>query len=426
MRTRLILMSIVIVGALVSLLRVPAPHLDTVWAEDGELFLQEALGEGSLSVIFTGYAGYQHLVPRLVTALVLLAPIDLYGLLVFVVCAIIVGLVAAAVFWLSRDLVPWMPARLALAGITILLPLAAQEVLGNMADLHSYGMWLAPWLALYRPRSWRGGVGWGVVALLVAMTEIQTILFLPLLLLNWRREHRYAWPIAAGLIIGGLAQVITTITTPRPSTAQWLGVRSIVEGYLYNTVAPMANPDPYWLADVFVATGVLLPALVLVPFVVAGAVAFVGGTGRQRLLVVTLAFASAAIYAGGAIADGSFTFAYSQMDHSQGFLGIVNSRYGVASGMMLAAVVPVCAAVVHTRWPHRAGRVISWALVVVLTAQFALASTQSESARTSGVTWSGGVAEWRTVCRTDPPADGIAPIPIAPQRTAKVSCDYLG
>lgn len=418
-------MAIVAIGAVVSLLRVPLSHVDTVWAEDGNLFLAEAIMSGPWSVLVTGYAGYQHLVPRIATALILsVVPIDGFGIAVFVVCSLLVGLVAAAIFWLSRDLVPWMPARLVLAAITIALPLSAQEVLGNLADIHSYALWLMPWLLLYRPRTLSGGIGWGVVALLCAMTEIQAIVFLPLLLLMVRPAHRTAWPIGVGFLLGMLGQLLTTLLTPRDSAASWLGLRSIVLGYLYNTVLPLLNPDPVWQNGVLAASGPLVPALVALPFAVAIVVAVLWGTTRQRILIAALVVASFALYAAAVTIDGGLYFAYAAHNPVDGFWGIQNSRYGVASGMLLAATVPVAASALVVRFAGATrATVISTIAVCALVGWFAFASTLSFSARESGVTWSGSVREAREQCESDDIDGGR--VLVAPERMVTLPCDLL-
>ncbi|UDF14483.1 hypothetical protein LH407_06375 [Antiquaquibacter oligotrophicus] len=428
MKTRLILVTIVVVGTVVTLLRVPLSHLDTVWAEDGQIFLQEHLDESAWAVLVKGYAGYQHLIPRIVTALIVsVVPIDAFGVAVFIACAILTGGVAAAVFWLSRDLVEWLPARLGLAGITLLLPLSAQEVVGNLADFHSYCLWLTPWLLLYRPRSLGSGIGWGIVAFLCAMTEIQSLLFVPLLILMVRRQHRFAWPIGAGLLLGLLGQIVTSLLLPRPSTAGWHGMSSLLLGYLYNTVLPMLNPDPVWQANILLSSGALVPALVVLPFVAATIVALVWGTGRQRILVITLVLASGAVYAGGATIDGGGYFAYAHHLNLGGFDGLQNSRYGVASGFLLAATVPLAATILvrlgderGVRWP----RAVAWIALVGLMVQFALASTQSVSSRESGVTWSGNIAAARAACDSLPP-ETVMDIANAPYRLVKVTCAEL-
>ncbi|NYF09465.1 hypothetical protein HDC94_000621 [Leifsonia sp. AK011] len=426
MPNRLILISIVAVGAVITLLRVPVSHIDTIWAEDGNTFLQQHI-DGTAG-LFSGYAGYQHLIPRIVTALLAwTVPIDAYGIAVFVACAILTGLVGAAVFWLSRDLVPWVPARLALAGVTFLLPLSGQEVVGNLADFHTYCLWLMPWLLLYRPRTWASGVGWGVVAFLCAMTEIQSIIFVPLLVLVLIDRHRKSWPIGIGLLLGLLGQIITTLLTPRPTGASWLGFPSLALGYLYNTVLPMLNPNPDWEAGVLVATGPLVPLLVALPFVAAIVLVLVRGTSRQRILVIALVLASGATYAGAAVLDGGGYFLYAHHTNAWGFEGLLGSRYGVVSGLFLAATVPVAAAVLWRigesegrRWPG----VVGWVAIVGLLLTFAIASTQSVSSRESGVTWSGNVAAAREECATLGPTD-IVDVADAPFRQVQVPCRLL-
>jgi len=425
-RTRLTLLSIVVVGTIITLLRVPVAHLDTIWAEDGDLFLKQYL-DGS-AWPFRGYAGYQHLIPRIVTGiLATIVPLEWYGIAVFVACAILTGAVGAAVFWLSRDLVPWMPARLGLAGITFLLPLSAVEVIGNLADFHTYCLWLMPWLLLYRPRTPASGIGWGVVAFVCAMTEIQSLVFLPLLVFMLPRQHRFAWPIGVGYLLGIAGQVITTLLLPRPSNASWLGFPSLLLGYLYNTVLPMVSPNTNWQVTVLLESGALVPALALLPFVVASIVVLVWGTRMQRTLVVTLVLASGAIYAAGALIDGNDYFLYAHHTNANGFEGMLSVRYGVASGFFLAATVPLAAAVLvrlgasrGVRWPS----IIAWVAVVGLLVQFGVASTQASSARTTGVSWSENVEEARDACANYPP-ETVVGIETAPVRVLLLDCGEL-
>ncbi len=426
MRTRLTLLSIVVVGTLITLLRVPVSHLDTLWAEDGGLFLKQHI-DGTAG-LFRAYAGYQHLIPRIVTGILAsTVPLEAYGIVVFVTCAILTGATGAAIFWLSRDLVPWLPARLGLAGITFLLPLSSVEVIGNLADFHTYCLWLMPWLLLYRPRAFLSGIGWGVVAFVCAMTEIQSILFLPLLLLMARREHRFAWPIGAGFALGIAGQVITTLLLPRQSNAAWVDLPSLVLGYLYNTMLPMVNPDIGWQVRVLLDSGALVPALALIPFAAASIVVLAWGTRMQRTLVVTLVLASGAVYAAGALVDGSDYFRYAQHANASGFEGMLSVRYGVASGFFLAATVPLAAAVLVRLAAARATRwqaVVAWVAIIGLLLQFGIASTQAPSVRGSGVAWSGNVEEARDACENDP-AKTIVGVEIAPTRIVILWCDKL-
>ena len=90
--------------------------------------------------------------------------------------------------------------RATLASAVVLVPAAPIEVLGNAANLHSYCLWLVPWLLLARPASRRGSVGLGAVGLAIALSEIQTALFAPFFAIGARdsramaEAHRAAWP----------------------------------------------------------------------------------------------------------------------------------------------------------------------------------------------------------------------------------------
>lgn len=414
--------------AVITLLRVPIAHIDALWAEDGGLFLQQHLYGSAWSVIFEGYGGYQHLIPRLVTALLVsVVPLGGIAIAISVACATLTGAVSVAIFWLSRDLVPWLPARLGLAAITALLPLSSVEVSLNLADFHSYCLWLMPWLLFHQPRRLASGVGWGVVAFLCAMTEIQSVLFFPLLLVLLRREHRFAWPIGAGFALGMLGQLITTVLLPRDSAADFLGVPSLVLGYLYNTVLPMLNPDIGWEVSVLSSSGPLVPALLLIPFVAATIVTLVWGTRMQRILAVTLLFSSFVVFVAGASIDGGEYFRYAEHANAAGFEGMLNVRYGVASGFFLAATIPLAAAVLvriasarAVRWP----RVVAWVATAGLLVLFAFAGLQADSVRGSGVSWSGNVETARESCESLEP-DDVVRLGIAPERDVVATCDDL-
>ena len=100
----LTILLITIAGAVITWFRVPAGDQDRVWAEDANIFLHEALEYGPWTVLFNGYAGYQHFVPRLVLA-VIFPFFDLadYAVLVFAICSVLTGLTAAAVAAAAPD-----------------------------------------------------------------------------------------------------------------------------------------------------------------------------------------------------------------------------------------------------------------------------------------------------------------------------------
>lgn len=429
-RDAIIMLALVVIGTLVCLVRVPLAHHDIVWAEDANIFLYENLNMGPWASMFNGYAGYQHLVPRIGSALVIgVTDLAQYAVVTFWACSILTGLIGAMVYWLSRDVLGWIPARVTAAMITFLLPLATQEVIGNWADIHTYFMWLTPWLFFYRPRSWRSGSAWALVAFVAIMTEVQAVLFLALIPFFLRRRDRYSRPIHIAFLAGAAWQFATVLTVHRDSSAAWLGIPSLWQGWLINTAMPMVIADPTKVRTVLQSTGFLVPLLVTACFVVAFVVALIWGTPRQRLLAVTFVLASGAIYAAGATVDGSWWFRYAETDAAV-WDRIINVRYGVAAGMMLAGVVPVAAAaLVGARFRQRWAQILrgfgAWTAMVGMLAVFALASTQAISTRSwvSGM-WSPSVQTARVEC-ADLAGDATRDLPVAPERIVTVTCDQL-
>lgn len=128
----------------------------TVWAEDGGVFLRERLALGPVDSLLHPYAGYLHLVPRVLVDVAWSLPVEEYARALSVGACLVVGAVAATVFVLSRGVVPQWPLRMLLAAVPALLPLAPFEIAGNAANLHWFLLFAVPWLLAYRARTWWG------------------------------------------------------------------------------------------------------------------------------------------------------------------------------------------------------------------------------------------------------------------------------
>ncbi|WP_296191745.1 hypothetical protein [uncultured Microbacterium sp.] len=426
-----LVVAIIVAGTFITWVRVAPDGRRRVWAEDANLFLTEAIGYGPWDVIFRGYAGYQHLVPRLVTATIYpWFDIVVFPMLLFIICAALTGLVAAAVFWLSRDLVPWLPARLLLAGVTLYLPLAAQETIGNLADLHAYAMWLAPWLLLYRPRRWATGIGWAIVTFLVVMTEIQAVFFIWLIFFRLGRANARSYPIYVAFIAGSVGQVITALTIQRTTSNGPLSVPSTVMGWIVNTVFPLVNANPEQIRQLIRDSGLLVGLLLLVPIVIAAVYVLWRGSGAQRLLVVACLLGSAATYTGSAWSNSSEWFEYAEVGLANIDHLAINIRYGVSAGMLLVAVVPVALSLWVTRTARAQGaaksvpRVVGVVISLAILAVMVHASTDTYSLRTTVDEWPASVQNAIAGCR-----DGVAPdpvtLPVAPSRSMDISCANL-
>ncbi|GAA3336502.1 hypothetical protein [Curtobacterium citreum] len=281
----------------------------TVWAEDGGPFFRDRLAAGVDGSLLRPYAGYLHLLPRLVVDLGFARPIEQYAVTIAGACCVVVGVVAGAVFVLARDLVPSWPLRLVLAAVPVTVPVVPYEISGNAANLHWFMLVLVPWLFAARVRTWWAAGSIAVLALVAVLTEPQTLLFAPLLLVAWWGRARVAGlralPVTLAVVVAGAAQVVTALTTERASRPGHPTVGDVGRGYLLQPLAGAWTRHVGTVAaavDRHGAVVVLLPVVVVLALVAA---ALVVGGWRARAQVLALAAGSVVVWTAALVANAS-------------------------------------------------------------------------------------------------------------------------
>ena len=409
MGTALSLMAAVALG-LAAWLRLPGLTRDTVWAEDGGVFLREALESRLFGGIFDPYDGYLHVLPRLLAEISLRSGgLEGYAERLAWLSCVCVGLVGVAVYTLSRPYVVWGAGRVFLALIPALLPVGAFEALGNTANLHWYMLWLVPWLLLSRTQKPLQNAGLGVVAFVAAATEIQTVLFVPLVVLALRRGLQ--WGASAGLVVGLAMQFITLASFPRSvsrDAVPW-DPASILIGWLIQGVLSVMQTSSSSIGsgwNYFGGAMLLIPVLFL-----AAVIAVSVRQGRATLVAVVASVAASAAFWGAAQVFNNRAFMnYSLLTGSE-WLNFSYLRYAVAPSMFslaaLALVVgrvrfgpgdPLLAAKAAES-PRARPRIVGAAVLAVV---LGLGYLPSYSTRAAGPSWSEQIAEARSACDADP------------------------
>ena len=416
------LVAAVAIGVIIEWWRLPDITRNTLWAEDAKRFLAGAVAASNpITELFTPYAGYLHVVPRITAALTqLLSPAAWAAAMTFGSC-LVASVVAVLVFVCSRDVSERMIPRLLLAAITLLDPLAPREVLGNAANMHWYFLWLAPWLLLYRPRSRAGAWMLASVALLATLTEIQMAVFLPLVF--WKLRDRARWPVRTVYLAGVVAQVVVTIVSPRGVGSHLIALPSLFDGYVVNVIAPIYLPNSKDIGWLLVHLGAEFGLVLLIPFVFAAAWALVYGSSTTRIMTIALGVASVVLY-GAAVEITPAQFNDYAGSSVARWADPWVTRYGVVPSMMLLAVIPLALgagrrSMSARAWPRR---LAAAALIAVLIVQFVPSTTR----RSSGPALPAQVATQTGRCERLGP-DAPAPLRAAPGAGWEVSvpCDRL-
>jgi hypothetical protein len=355
-RSRLLGPPVFLLGTAVALLRLPLHDLDTLWAEDGALFLRQALEHGTAETVSRPYAGYLHAYPRAVTELVTRLPLGWAGLVFSIAGAAVMGLGAWSVWTLGAGLLPSPWLRGCLAGAVVLLPAGALEAADNVANSHFPLMFAAFWALLAR----RPGAGRQVVPTLIvvlaALSDPLSGILLPLaigrlLVVSGLRDRVVpaAYVLALTLQLGVALGTERNTGSPAPAPA-------ILYAYLLRVVT--TNVIGLRGAARLVASGgprlvVALAAVVLL-VVVAGMVL----PGR-RLAVAAAALASMAFYVAACLfALGGYPPPPEDL--------IDGSRYTIVPGLLLLSALALAVQSTGERLPRRFRPAVAGAAVVPL------------------------------------------------------------
>jgi hypothetical protein len=172
-------------GVVLQLARLGFPGaLNTIWAEDGPIYLQGALTQGFFDAVFSPYAGYLVVGPRLIGETANLVPLDYAPAALAIVSALVACLSGLAVWFAASGHVrnPYLRGALALA--TAFCAVAGQETLDSAAYAPWYTLVATFWILFWRPRTMTGAVLGGLLVLLTGLSTPGVWFFLPIAFLR--------------------------------------------------------------------------------------------------------------------------------------------------------------------------------------------------------------------------------------------------
>lgn len=427
--TPVVAAAIAVVVALVTFVRIPETARNTMWADDASRFVGENIRVGLLESLAIPYGGYLQFVPRIGGWLALRAG-DFPGLArdVTIVSCGIAGLFGALVFVLSAQFVRHTWVRVLIGLVPAFVPTIPMETAGNLANLHWYVLVATPFLFAFVPRHWVSGGLLGVAALLMTLSETQTLLFVPLLLIGINRVRKA--PVVVGAVLGLATQLISLNLAPRTGRNDVdLGLSDIAGGYLVQPFASTWTTDAARVGSIVFRHGWWVLAVPFAVVLLVVAVGFWRGLAPQRIILGSLVVGSAASWAAPLIITPSTGFLFAHYTLEQfGEFHVV--RYtAIASMFIMMALLVVVDVAAGTRWsrlPRWTGPALGGVVTATLVVSAVVNFTVPWSTRDVGPLFSDGVVTATEQC-VGKPADTTILIPAAPNPNWKLaaSCAYV-
>src|SRR6516165_238847 len=209
----------------------PSKPLNTIWEEDGYIFLSDALRWGFFHGLATPFSGYLNTVTRLVAGPTSMLPLAWYAPVMAVSGAAIVAASALVVWQASAAHIEHPVLRGVLAAMVVLIPISGIESLDNVTFSIWFLVFACFWILLWRPAT-RAGVILAALFLFVsALSNGEMLLLLPLAALRGLALRTRS----DAVILGGYGCGMAIQLVASWSSRSMLGER----GSLQHTVVPL-------------------------------------------------------------------------------------------------------------------------------------------------------------------------------------------
>jgi hypothetical protein len=377
--------------------------LDTIWAEDGTIFLTGAFPSGVWDALWSPYAGYAHLVPRALAEVAVLFPTPWAAAVMAIEAALLTALMALLVFHASSCHLQGLVRRLVAAAPVVGVPLAQGDLPNAVANLHWPALYVVFWMLLWIPR---GPVGVAVSAAALGLTagsDVLVVVFVPLAVVRlWMVRSWRGWVPVGALAAGLAAQVSVRLLNDasRDLAPELDPVR--LAGGVAGRLVPLSLMGERWAGMPGASAQFLLAAATAWAAVVA--VLWVSRRGGDGVdLAVVAAGHALVLYLLPSMATGVFT-----------------ARYAVAPAMLL--LVAGAALLGPAQLGARPGRVVAAGVGGLLLVVVAV-NLRVDNQRADGPSWSTMVDNSAAQCEDSRTS---VVLPISPRGwTARVPCSDL-
>lgn len=229
----LVVVALLGLATILQLLRVgPSEALDSLWAEDGTIFLQGAIDKGFWDSVFAPYNDYLVLMPRLIGEASALVPLRDAAAATAICSGLVVALSGLVVWFAAAALIRDPYLRGALVASLVLSPVAGLESVASGSYVLWYMLFASFWVLFWRPASTWGAAFAGLFVLATGLSTPGVWFFAPLAALRaLAARDRRDLLILGGYATGALAQV-PVLASSTQSTVEPLWSEDIWTAFL--------------------------------------------------------------------------------------------------------------------------------------------------------------------------------------------------
>jgi hypothetical protein len=192
------------------------PVWDSLWAEDGRIFLTGSV-QDFFGTFFAQYGGYLHIVARMVAGVAGLFPVSDAAAAMATGAAFVIALLAGFVYLASSAVLQSRAARVILATVVLLVPVPGSELLANATNLHFYLLFACFWALFWQSEEPPALAARCAVLLVGTLSDPLAGLLLPLAIVApvVRRSVR-SLLVSAVFLTGFAMQVVPMVGGERP------------------------------------------------------------------------------------------------------------------------------------------------------------------------------------------------------------------
>jgi hypothetical protein len=192
------------------------PPWNSLWAEDGSVFLSGALRDFP-GTFLAENGGYIHVVPRVIAGIAAALPVEVAAAVMAAGASVIVALISGFVYFASAEVLRSRAARLALAVSVLFLPVPGSDLLANATNLHFYLLFACFWALFWQGESSAALGSRSAVALAASLSDPLSALLLPLAVVAPLARRSVRALAVSGVFVAGLAvQLLITWGGERP------------------------------------------------------------------------------------------------------------------------------------------------------------------------------------------------------------------